>query len=428
MSSMSSVDVVLYGATGFTGKLAAKYLDKLQPSITWAIAGRNKDKLQAVHEELSSDPKMIVCDLGDQAAVDKMVAGARVVISTAGPYSQHNGRAILGSCARQGKGYTDLAGEGYWQRDMIKEFHDIAKKSGAKIVLGGGVDSIPSDLGVMLALASLEGRQEDTPVSISTVYTRFNGAFSGGTLASGKAGAAAKEGKLPGISPYTEEDQANPYLLCADVAEKGPRRDTGLGIDGWPIDWKKQIEPDFGGKVGNFFMAPVNCKIVRRSLALRSLTETVAYKECMAASAWTKVGLFYMSYGMGYLVCDPVNFKPKPGQGPPGWCVRNGGFTVEVRATNDSTNQQSKCLINGKGDPGYGATAKMIVETALCLLDADQPDMPKDTGVLTPSIALGSALIRRLEQADGGKFMSFTMTTGKSKRTVTPSAASPKAE
>ena len=148
-------DLVLYGATGFTGTLTAQYLDS-HPKLAhlkWAIAGRNEAKLKRVKRNLKSENvEIIVCSLTDAGNVEALAKSTRAVITTAGPYSTYNGAELLGACAREGVHYSDLSGEGFWQREMIEAWHEAAQESGAKIVLGGGVDSIPSDLGVFETL------------------------------------------------------------------------------------------------------------------------------------------------------------------------------------------------------------------------------------------------------------------------------------
>lgn len=149
-------DLVLYGATGFTGMLTARYLSThaALAGRRWAIAGRTQGKLDALAAELTgaNSPAVVCVSLEDAAGVQAMVKSARVVLTCAGPYSAYNGRALLGACAENGVHYSDLAGEGFWQREMVHEFDAVARASGAKIVLGGGVDSIPSDLGAHMAL------------------------------------------------------------------------------------------------------------------------------------------------------------------------------------------------------------------------------------------------------------------------------------
>lgn len=393
-------EVLLYGATGFTGKLTAKYLAS-HPDLVgkrWAIAGRNAEALAEVRKSLESDQlELVVCALDDEAAVQAMVRSTRVVITTAGPYSSYNGEALLGACAQLGVHYSDLSGEGFWQREMIDGYHQAAIKSGAKIVLGGGVDSIPSDLGAYLALQACERSTEDKePVQLTAIYTEYSGSFSGGTLASGRARQAAiKSGRL------TAEAMHDPYVLAPNTIGADSQTAT---LDGMPKRFRYQRVNGMGTLIP-FFMGQINAPVVRRSLALTGLAETVSYRECCSIGMWARVAWLYSSRGLGFPLGEPINFKPKSGQGPPKWMLTQGQFTVEVHARSGSK-KLSRVTISGKGDPGYGATSKMLSEVALCLLK-EHDDKPECAGVLTPATALGDALIDRLSSAEGGRFMRF---------------------
>lgn len=305
-------DILLYGATGFTGKLVAAYLDKAMelsgPGKSWAIAGRSEDKLRTIGDALTTCPPDIVpFDLADKDAVEKMVASSRVVINCAGPYSTQNGEALLGACAKQGKHYSDLCGETFWQHEMVEAYHDIAAKSGAKIVLGGGVDSIPSDLGTFLALKQLKGRKEGEEVRVTGVYTEYTGSISGGTLASGRAiRAAQKAGRI------SKERVRDPYILAPGTSGL----DTSIGtLTGMPRKWKRQWDPRYG-MLMDFFMAPINAPVVRRSLALRNQAGSVWYRECTSIGMWTRLLWTWLTRGFGYFVGEPI-LEAQARPGPP---------------------------------------------------------------------------------------------------------------
>ncbi|NND40363.1 MAG: saccharopine dehydrogenase, partial [Pseudomonadales bacterium] len=385
MTKTSKFDILLYGATGFTGKLTAAYLDQ-HPELAgrrWAIAGRNAASLEAVRATLKSEHvEVVVCALTDAAAVDAMVASTRVVITTAGPFSTHDGEKLLGACARAGVHYSDLSGEGFWQREMIDQYHATAVASGAKIVLGGGVDSIPSDLGAYLALRGVgSDENSDKPVRLTGVYTEYSGSFSGGTLASGKARELAlSSGRI------TSEALNDPYILapgtqCTDAEEST--------LDGMPRGFRGQLDRTYGMLLP-FFMGKINAPVVRRSLALRGLADVVTYRECCSPGMWGRMAWLSGSRGLGYPLGEPINFKPKPGQGPPKWLLKQGAFTVYVTAERED-GRSATAVVAGKGDPGYGATSKMLSEVALCL-SLDHERKPADAGVLTPATALGDAL------------------------------------
>ena len=407
MQYSTKFDLILYGATGFTGKLTAAYLDR-HPELVgrrWAIAGRNAGALEAVRATLTSQQvEVVTCPLNDAAAVEAMVQSTHVVITAAGPYSTYDGDKLLGACARAGVHYSDLSGEGFWQREMIDQYHEIAQASGAKIVLGGGVDSIPSDLGAFMALKGIGLGTEsldtmntvDTvdSIQLTSVYKEYSGSFSGGTLASGKAREAAiKSGRL------TRDALCDPYVL-APGAQRADSECTTL--DGMPHKFRYQKDKKLGVLLP-FFMGKINAPVVRRSLALQGLAGVVTYRECCSPGMWFKVAWLYISRGFGYPLGDPINFKPKSGQGPPKWMLTQGAFKVEITAQTPD-GPIAKVTIAGKGDPGYGATSKMLSEVALCLLN-DHQQQPSDGGVLTPATAMGHTLIERLNAAENGTFM-----------------------
>lgn len=400
MATRPMFDIILYGATGFTGKLTAQYLAQ-HPDLAgkrWAIAGRNALALKELRASLDTDRvDVVVCALEDTKGIEKMLGSTRAIITTAGPYSSYNGRALLGACARLGVHYSDLSGEGFWQREMIDEFHEVARASGAKIVLGGGVDSIPSDLGTYLALKQANVPASDSdPIHVTGLYTEYSGSFSGGTLASGRARQAAiKSGRL------STEALFDPYILAPKT--EGADSETGT-LDGMPRRFIRKRESGLGTLLP-FFMGQINAPVVRRSLALNGQASTVSYRECCSPGMWARIAWLYGSRGLGIPLGQPIKFIPKSGEGPPKWMLNQGQFKVEVYAKQGSK-QLSKVTVSGKGDPGYGATSKMLAEVALCLA-LDKQGKPSAAGVLTPATALGDALIKRLGDADGGRFMRF---------------------
>lgn len=394
---MVKYDLVLYGATGFTGQLVARYLSTV-PDLkgkSWAIAGRTESKLQTLKASLPHPGlDALTVELTDSSATDQMVASTKCVINCAGPFSQNGGEALLGACARAGVHYSDLAGENWWQADMCRKFHTVAEKTGAKIVLGGGVDSIPSDLGTMLALGALhEALPQDGSEAVRVVglYTEYSGSFSGGTLNSGRAkNKARREGVL------TEVMEADPYLVCDDGT-----RGADTTVDGMPdgFSWGLRRQQPF-------FMGPINARVVRRSLALRGLEHHVTYAECSSIGMWLRLAWVYASNGMGYFRGEPINLKPKSGEGPPQWLVQEGAFTIEVTAT-AASGAEVTAVVKGTGDPGYGATAKMLAEMGLCLSFDEHQLAGRGGGVVTPSTGVGELLVARLRRAEEGAFMSL---------------------
>ena len=393
--------LIVYGATGFTGRLVSKYLDS-HPELRgkpWAVAGRNQSKLTDLAVELRSRPETICVDLEDNTEVIKMVLRASVVINCAGPYSENNGAALLGACAREGTHYTDLAGEGFWQAEMVETFHDIAKDSGAKVILGGGVDSIPSDLGAFIAAEALSS-EPDHRVKIRGIYTHYTGSFSGGTLDSARATSRARRS-----GKFSDTMEADPYLLSprtSGVETHSPATASGMSQEfSWSFDWSH-------GAIMKFFMAPINARVVRRSIVLRNQHQNTSYSECTTISMWIRLLAMWVSRGFGYFKGEPIKLKPASGEGPPSWLLRDGGFEIEVTARIKGKIAETR--ISGQGDPGYGATSKMLAELGVCLALDDHSSSSHKAGVLTPSTGLGHTLILRLSKAQGGNFMHFNKT------------------
>jgi short subunit dehydrogenase-like uncharacterized protein len=394
---MAGHDIVLYGATGFVGKLTADYL-ALHPArhrFSWAIAGRNADKLARVWDSLSAKgavPDVIVAEAADEASVAAMVAEAKVVLNVAGPFSEYHADNIVGACARHGVDYADISGEYWFQRRMIDAFHAEAERTGAKVVFAAGVDSIPSDLGTQFAIERLAEKGERA-AHVKTLFTDYAGSFSGGTS---RAMAARK--KLRQSAEYDAAFHTDAYVLAPSTE----LRASDETVAGWD---SLRFDRDFSRFGGPFFMAPINARIVRRSLALDGHLPCT-YEEGLSVSAWLKTGWLYASRGFGYFVGAPIPLRPKPGEGPPSWLQRAGKFRALVHATTEDRAEFALVEVQGAGDPGYLATSKMLSEVGLCLLFG-RDALPRRAGVLTPATALGATLRRRLADAEEGRFMEF---------------------
>ncbi len=392
---MATYDIVLHGATGFVGQLVVDYLARHPEGdrFSWAIAGRNPEKLARIKSSAvaqGSEPGVIVAQAADKASVEAMVSDARVVLNAAGPYSECHGDNIVGACAVSGTHYADLSGEYWYQRRLIDEYHEEADRSGAKIVLGAGVDSIPSDLGVQLAiehLASKGGQSRHT----KSLFTSYAGSFSGGTRRSMQA-----RKRIAQSLEYEPAFHTDPYVL----APGAKRSDDGETVSGWD---SRHFDADFRRIGGPFFMAPINARVVRRSLALGGHLPCT-YAEGISTGAWLRASWLWLSRGFGYFVGAPIPMKPESGEGPPPWLQRAGNFCVRVHASTGDRTGSALVEVRGAGDPGYLATSKMFSELGLTqLLD----DTPSRGGVLTPATALGPVLRQRLAEAEEGKFMQF---------------------
>ena len=392
---MPAHDIVLHGATGFVGQLVADYLARHPEGrrFSWAIAGRNPEKLARVRDSVAArgtDPGVIVVEAADEASVEAMVSDAAVILNVAGPFSEYHADHIVGACARSGTHYADLSGEYWYQRRMIDEFHLEAEGTSATIVLAAGVDSIPSDLGVQFAierLAAKGGRARHA----KSLFTSYAGSFSGGTRRSMKARESIKQS-----DEYEPGFHTNPYVL----APGAERSHDGETVCGWD---SRRFDTDLRRFGGPFFMAPINARVVRRSLALDGHLPCT-YEEGISTAALLKASWLYLSRGFGYFVGAPIPMKPKPGEGPPLWLQRAGNFCVRVHVTTEDRSESALVEVRGAGDPGYLATSKMLSEVGLSLL---LDHAPPRGGVLTPATALGQALRQRLAEAEEGRFMQF---------------------
>ena len=388
-------DIVVYGATGFVGRLVADYLEQHAPAdAKIALGGRSKDNLEKVRSELpeqARDWALVTADSSDRGSIDEMARSARVVATTVGPY-RRAGVPLVEACADAGTDYCDLTGEILFVRECMA-YHEKAEASGARIVNSCGFDSIPSDIGVHL-LHEAAGELEDTTL----VVTGLRGSFSGGTLAS-----------LKGQVDDTKADKdarktiADPYGLSPD-REQDPKGDGEGDLRGVKRD------PDLGQWIGPFVMATYNTRIVRRSNALQDYAygRDFRYREVtgLGSGPTAPVVGAAMAGGLGALATGlalPPTRKlldavlPDPGEGPSEEARDKGYFKIQVRArAADGSNWVAK--VAAQGDPGYKATAMMFGESALCLaLDRDK--LPQRAGVLTPASAMNGALADRLRAA-----------------------------
>ena len=369
-----SVDIAVFGATGFTGRLICEHLRDRHPTddeVTWAIAGRSADKLEALRAELGLGAHVpaVVADASDQASIEDLAGRARLVLSAAGPYQLY-GSGLVAACAAAGTDYVDLCGEPIWMARMIAEHQDAARDRGARIVFACGFDSVPFDVGVhVVQRAALErfGR----PVSrVKGRVRSMRGAGSGGSIASFGATMAAirADRELLGV-------MGDPFALCEGT--------SGLPQ---PSGRKRVYEEEFGGWSGPFMMSAINTKVVHRTNFL-----TGAYGDDFVYDEMILLGP-EPGKEAGDLAVDP---SLEPGEGP-GIEEREAGFydLVFVAAADDGPTLTAS--VSADLDPGYGSTSKIIVESALCLLDT-----PGSGGFLTPAAAMGDHLVDQLRtQAD----------------------------
>ena len=381
--SDKSLDVVIYGATGFTGKLVVEYMQENygnDESVSWAIAGRSEEKLKAVSEDLkigSNVPHLLV-DSNDTDSIESMVKQTKCVLTTVGPYQLY-GAKILQQCVIHGVDYVDLCGEPGWMHEMINEYSNQAKETGARIVFSCGFDSIPFDLGVYFLQKEVIAQHGQPAPNVRGRVRAMNGEFSGGTAASlGATMTSLKE------KPELFEVLINPFALSDGFTGPEQAQDSKPVYDAKLETW-----------VAPFFMAPINTKNVHRSNVLMDhlYGEDFCYNE-MWIQGPGEEGKAAAEFVASM---NPLADAPAPGEGPSKESRDNGNYDVLFCAdlADGSTIQAA---VSGDLDPGYGSTSKMIAESAICLVK-ECPELVG--GIYTPAPAMGEKLIARL-QANAG--------------------------
>jgi short subunit dehydrogenase-like uncharacterized protein len=385
-------DLVLLGATGFTGKLVAQYLAlAAPPGARVALAGRDQAKLEQVRGTLPEAARVwpvLVVDSLNAADMEALAPRTTVVCTTVGPYAKY-GLPLVAACAKAGTHTCDLTGEVPFMRACIDQFDADARKSGARIVHTCGFDSIPSDLGVHVLHKTLGPMKRAT-----YVVEQLKGGASGGTIASMMTIADAML-----ADPSLRKLLGDPYALSPDrpnePALKGQRDLSSFKYDDFTARW-----------VAPFFMASVNTRVVRRSNALRAWEYGRAFRYAEVSGMKGPFAAAGLTLGLGAFmgaVAVPFTRKllagrlPKPGEGPTAEARENGRMRVRVVGEGEN-GLRASVVIFGRGDPGYKLTAIMLGQSALSLaFDGDK--LPQRAGVLTPATAMGDVLVKRLEAA-----------------------------
>ena len=380
-------DVVVFGASGYTGKLVAEYIQSEygeNGSVKWAIAGRNREKLEGIREELglSADLSILEVDSNDQDSLNAMTSSTKCVLTTVGPYQLY-GSNLVESCAKNGTDYVDLTGEPGWMYEMINAHKETAQASGARIVFSCGFDSIPFDLGVYFVQQAAKDKFGKSAQHVRGRVKAMNGEFSGGTIASLGATMATLKKK-----PELIKVLANPFSLTEGF--EGPAQ-----LD----DSKVLLDEKLNMWVAPFVMAPINTKNIHRSNALldHQYGEDFCYDEMMIAGEGEE----------GKQIADAMTSAnpmggdnvPQPGEGPSKESREQGNYDVLFFA--DLGEESIEARVTGDMDPGYGSTSKMITESAICLIQ-DCSDLPG--GIYTPAPAMGDKLIHRLVKKAGLTF------------------------
>ena len=379
--------IVIFGATGFTGELCAKFMSEKYSDIPIAIAGRSLEKLEKIKNKHGLPFPIIVADAFDVNALEKMCKDTEVVLSTAGPYHKY-GSDLLGACVKNGCHYVDITGESFWIKDMIEKHHKEASNKGVRIISACGFDSAPSDLGVFYAVNQVVG-----DIKSVQCFQAWKGEASGGTIETMFSSMDAKLSK-GGLGKFS----LNPKNSISETQKKK----TSDKI-------KVQKIPYLGGWTGPFVMALPNTRVVRRSAALSKFTgkyygDDFVYSE---GAYYSKKGaarkVTFMTLALGLIIVSPLRkllrglFR-KPGEGPSQKAMDSGFFKSRfLIETQDGFRAFS---MSASGDPGYKMTSRMACESALCLAIENPASLPGGEGfggLLTPSVGLGNVLIDRLK-------------------------------
>ena len=382
-------DLIIYGASGFTGRLAVEYLDENYSDLNWAIAGRNEDKLVNISNNSKCKPDYFIADSGDSENLLKIASKTRVIASLAGPFNRYSDNLVT-QCVEAGTHYLDITGENIWVRDLIDKHHEAAEKKQIKIIPSCGYDSIPSDMGCFYLQRSLN--QELQKID---GYHRGNGGVSGGTIESAFSMRNYK-------SKYS---MGHPFLLNSKEYIK--TQNISENKDNFKIKYIDDIKL----WSAPFVMAIANTRVVRRSSEIHDKNQAsygseFKYQEYMMLKKYSSA--FLVTAGLavfGLMLISPISglFRKlftKAGNGPDKKTRENGWFE-SIFIGKNKNNEKYKLRMFCKGDPGYKSTAKLICESALCLaLNSENLPNTNAGGVLTTSTGLGSTLIDRLKNAD----------------------------
>ncbi|XP_063720120.1 putative trans-acting enoyl reductase Rv2449c [Symsagittifera roscoffensis] len=365
MSTKKPLDLVVYGATGFTGKLACEYLAGKSPafsdSFKWAIAGRDAKKLENLKETLSSRYShmeklgIVVADSSDAEALDKLTSQCKALVSFVGPYSKY-GTKLIESCVNNCTHYADLTGELFWVLQMMEKLDEKAKANRVKLIPTCGFDSVPSDWGTMSIAKTFKDKLGEDTKHVRGVLWAIKAGFSGGSIASGlEASSPENIGKT--ISVIKDPQALNPKDRKNGLDSRDPN----------DVIW----DPEVNHYLAPFIMAPINSRIVRRSNAFNGYGQNFAYDE-FVKSTWLKGkamswGLVFANLSISNTWIRPITQRlvPKPGQGPNEDIQKNGFAKLKFFGSSAESGKKAVCDMTITGDPGYVVTARMLVEAGI---------------------------------------------------------------
>ena len=398
---LMTFDIVLFGATGYTGRLVAEVLQSANTAaqpLRWAMAGRSLEKLKTVRAAIGAPESLplLVAEATDAVAIGELVRQTRLVITTVGPYQRY-GDVLVDACAREGTDYVDLCGESTWMATKVRQLGETAKRSGARIVFSCGFDSVPFDLGVVFLQTEALRRFGKPLEAVQGVMRVMKGGFSGGTIASAMATIEASE-----RDPRLAATMQDPFALTPGF--EGPIQPDGASA---------KFLDSIGVWSGPFVMAPINTKNVHRTNHLLDHLwgRDFTYEERMQAGKGEQgrrraVKMARNARWQNRLLgFPPVRWclqrwvLPKPGEGPTAQQRESGQFEIVFVGQAQSL----RAVVTGDRDPGYGSTARMLAQSALCLLHEADRSVTAG-GVWTPGAAMGMLLVRRLREHAGLTF------------------------
>ncbi|HSG08841.1 MAG TPA: saccharopine dehydrogenase NADP-binding domain-containing protein [Longimicrobiales bacterium] len=388
-------DVVVFGATGFTGRQLAERLaqHRDRERFTFAIAGRNADKLASLRDALGGGIDVLLADASDPSSIRAMVRSARVVASTAGPFALYSD-AVVEACVELGRHYTDITGETPWVRTLIDRHHDAAAAAGVRIVPMCGFDSVPSDLGAWMVVDFIRTELGQGTREVKGFHSMRGGGLNGGTLASALNMAERGQRRAMG----------DPFLLDPESERRTEIRHGSRG------QREPRFDVDLGRWTAPFVMEPINTRVVRRSAALsraygEPYGDDFSYRESLVVGSRTKATALTLGFGLADALLRTGSGRalfrrlgPKPGEGPSERAMERGLTRLHLVGTADD-GTSVRCDMTIPGDAGNRATVTLLSESALALaLDGDSLPTQRG-GLLTPATAFGPVLVQRLRDA-----------------------------
>tara|TARA_E500000178_G_scaffold344351_1_gene392474 strand:+ start:40355 stop:41590 length:1236 start_codon:yes stop_codon:yes gene_type:complete len=400
-------DLIVFGATSFVGMILTKHLlsrTNISANFKWALAGRSQHKLEQLQVSLGAAAKtlqLVIADSNDIVSLRNLCHSTRLIVSTVGPYALY-GENLVAICAETGTDYCDITGEVHWIRRMIDKYQVLAQSSGARIVNSCGFDSIPSDIGNYFLQAKAQEKFKCYLPLVSMRVAKITGGISGGTIASFISTIEALK-----ASPALNREIANPRYLCP---ENGPKKNSGRNPKK-----KQRYDTNFDSWIAPFIMENINSRIVMRSSYLGDMSygDNFTYDEAILTGkgilgllkslsiSFILTVLIWCFYFRTTRAILNLFFLPAPGEGPSVKSQQRGSFMIQMLGRNHE-NYQLRVCIKGDSDPGYGSTAKMLGQCALCLLETSKTKVPG--GFLTPASAMGSMLLSRLQKNAGLTF------------------------